>query len=523
MSDHDTVARKMDVGSPKPVPKSDLKYLLIKAKKSVPFFAKYFCNTILTAKQVGLIELLNGDSDFIGLFNRGGGKSIGFSLYDTHELMFRSYPSGLEDTINLYAPIKEQSNIIFTYVTKFIEKNKILYSRKKEYQKGGLWEFKNGNRLFVKTASPQSHPRGFHPTKIQCDETQDITDSKYYEEILPSGASKGAKVQEIGTPAGRNHFWYTYKDNDDYKRIKQIWTQCEYMMPGHCLECGHNFNMPTYQNEPFICPACGKTKKQYNYVMKRKRQLPPKKFAQEFECKWDTDTGMVWAYSLLNKMMVLDDMNILPIPAFQYFAGVDIAKSPAETVVSAGVLKGDELEQVSLKCISDRDSWTDITKEVYDDMIIYQPTTSIDATKGSQGNVVADDLVTMLNDNGFTNLSQRIFPEHYDNNLKNELSEQVDVLGSMGRLRLLNNERQRRQLIAYQQKVSEFGKVRFFSDKGTLSDIPQAVMLMVYAYLQHGGAGNQSFRYAMGKSIGMGNQDYTNPYLKQINGLQRPK
>ena len=61
------------------------------------------------------------------------------------------------------------------------------------------------------------------------DETQDITDVKYYEDIVPSGAATNAKIQEIGTPAKRNHFYKTFYYDKAFKKVKQTWEECPFI------------------------------------------------------------------------------------------------------------------------------------------------------------------------------------------------------------------------------------------------------------------------------------------------------
>lgn len=534
MSDYDTHAPRMyDDIPPRPSEKekkkfsaSDRKAFIKKAKKSVQFFSKYFCRVDLTPFQVEETDALMKDDSSIHLSCRGGGKSLGFSCYDTRELSFRENPDGSRDLTHLYAPITDQAMTIFNYVEEFVEKNKVLESFVKRHKVGGTLKFKNDNELVARSASPSAQSKSKHPDKLQMDESQKITDEKYYEDLLPSGAAKGARIQETGTPAGRNHFWATWHEESDYKKVLQEkWTDCPYMMPGYCLSCKKSFKVKLPLERFFKCPHCGSGKRQYDYVMKLKGKLPKRKFLQEFECKWDVNIGMVWAYSLIKKMLVLPDVNQGPYPQFTYFAGVDVAKSPAETVVSVGYAKGDELEQCYLKRIADRETWPEIEKEVYEALAMFQPWTCIDATKGSQGDNLYDHVKDLCEKNGENVLAQKLDPVHYDDKIKVWMADQVDILGANSRLRLLDNNGQRKQVIAYRMKTTAHGRTTFYSEPGVLSDVPQADMLMVKAFLDKYGSDTQGdgFSYAVGGQVGGSGFKRDDTYYRGLQGAKRPE
>ena len=507
--------------------KSDLKAFLEKSRKSIPFFAKYFCRTELTPFQTDLTKALEVHDSVMGLSCRGGGKSIGFSCYDTHELAFKVYPDGARDLTHLYGPIKDQSLTIFNYVEDFVERNKVLKSFVKRHKVGGTLKFNNDNELVARTASPTSKSKSKHPNKLQLDESQDITDEKYYEELLPSGAAKGARLQETGTPAGRNHFWSTWHEEEGYKRVHQLkWTECPYMMPGYCLSCKKHFKVELPLPRYFKCPHCGSGKRQYDYVMKMRGKMPKIKFKQEFECKWNVNIGMVWAYSLIKKMLVLPGENQLNIPTYNYFAGVDVAKSPNETVVSVGYSQGDSLEQCHIKRIAEKDTWPEIEKEVFDVLTVFQPWTCIDATKGSQGNNLFDNVKERCETKGYASLAKKLDPVQYDDKLKVWMADQVDIMGSNSRLRLMEDTEQRKQLIAYRKKMTSHGRTTFYSEPGVLLDIAQAVMLMTKAFLDHKDSNlpGSGARYMMGSSIGAGlgmRRDDT--FHKQVREMKRPE
>ena len=92
---------------------------------------------------------------------------------------------------------------------------------------------KGGQRCVFRSASPGSHIRGPTATKILIDESQDVSDEKYYGDIIPMGATTGALILETGTPRTKNHFYVSMqsalKPNSAIKLILQKWYECPFI------------------------------------------------------------------------------------------------------------------------------------------------------------------------------------------------------------------------------------------------------------------------------------------------------
>lgn len=463
------------------VSNQDLMEFTTKAENNILFFAKYFCNRILTPKQALAAKYLREEQNFVGVFNRQGGKTEIISIYDTHELAFRRYPDGHRDLTIIFAPIKEQSRLIFGRVESFLKDNPFLWSMIEKHQSGGLIKMRNGNELQAKTASPQAHIRGHSPTKIQCDETQDITDLKYYEDIIPSGAATNAKIQEIGTPAKRNHFYKTYHHDGSFKRVKQTWEEC-----------------------PFIA-------KDYIMNLLESGKMTKARFDQEFNCIWNVDAGAAFSYDLIATMCNLKYERQPPEANFRYYAGIDVGKKPAETVLSIGKGLGDQIFQVFLLRITKPPSFNYILNELYKPLSLYEPLTCIDATTGSQGAVLYDMIVQKFRDDGNHNMAEKIIPADYNskNTFKAELANDVELLGENNNLKLFNETTQRRQLVAYEKRVTPSGMTVYYSEE--LSDVVQAVQLMVRSFKHYGDMVYGKFHFAASGGYGGASQGGSMP------------
>ena len=471
-NDWDRSGTKLQVGSKKNISRRQLEKFKERAQNNLPFFAKYFCKRQHTPKQVEVGENLRTEKKSVSVFCRQGGKTTLFGDYDSHELTFRTYPDGDNDYTIVFAPIKDQSKLIFGKVYDIMTGNKFLYSQVAKATADEI-VMTNGNKLRAMTASPNAHIRGHSPKKIQCDETQDITDVKYYEDILPSGAATDAKIQEIGTPAKRNHFWKTWKYDNSFEKVMQTWEEC-----------------------PFIS-------KEYIMGLLKSGQMTKAKFDQEFNCIWNIDIGSAWPYELIQLMCVLEPGQNLARydPQIKYYSGIDVGKSPAETVLSIGKGQGDDLYQVKLLRINKPDTFEEIINTLYGPVALYEPITCIDATSGSQGVPVYEGLVKKFKNDGNHIMTNRIIPEDYNvsRSYKADLAMDLEILGENNRLKLLNIEGQRRQMIGYEKKTTASGNTVFFSED--LNDICQADMLMVRAFIHHRNISTK-FTYAASGSVG---------------------
>ena len=469
------------------VTKKDIDQFINKCSKSKPFFSKYMCNMELSGKQPELIDKMNKHQNVIAVFNRQGGKSTTLAIDDAHDLLFKSHSDGHEEWIIVYAPIKNQAEIIFGKVIHFLENNPIESITKqfiKYKNRTGNIEMHSGNRMNARTASPNANIRGESPTKIQVDESQDVSDKQYYEAIIPSGSTTDAKIQEIGTPAGRNHFYRTFhKIEEDgratrYKKVIQTWRECDIIS--------------------------------MKYIQEQMSSMPEKSFKQEYECIWDLDEGFAFDYDSILNAQIMPAENIPPEARAKYVAGMDVAKKPAETVLwIAKVTPMNTLQQVYMDRES-RSDWPDILSSMIDGVMAYKPSfMCFDRTGIGDAPFDFFKREILRRDSEWRGWTKKYLEDVvYTNKLKAEMVSDVDMLLHQNKFNkkvieerfgdVMNEDAQemihqnaltlscaesiKDQMSAFQSKRSETGFIKFFSEKGINNDICNAVMLGVRAW-----------------------------------------
>jgi len=416
----------------------------------VPFFAHNFLynkRKTLSEKQSELISQMKTQPHVAALFNRQGGKTEALAVYDTHELCFGKAKDDTPDNTFVYAPILSQTEIIMGRVHQFFNAKPILNNFVKTKKKYFI-EMNNGNTIQAVSASEQSHVRGYSPTKIQIDESQDISDRKYYDDILPSGAATGAKIQETGTPKGRNHFYeITRMKGDDIKLVYQNWDEC-----------------------PFIDKA---------YVLRRKARMPRDKFNAEFCNQFITDDSVAFSTQMLDKIICLKEDESIPEIKTFYFGG-DIGKQDESVFVILGLSSDGILYMVEMKRLSAFKSYKlvfETITDMYDDYNIAHGL--VDMTGVGEG--IVDMLPEKLNVDG-------IFQS---NEAKQEMVDEFLKLGEgeirgeefETKIKLWKDYDLRQQFYEYEAKKLKSGKVRYHHQEGGHDDIVMATLCAVKAYI----------------------------------------
>lgn len=428
----------------------NLENFIRRCDEDVEFFANNILyketRKILSPKQVELINTMKQNAHVAALFNRQGGKTEALAVYDTHELCFGKSKSGGTDNTFIYAPILSQTEIIMGRLHQFINATPLLNNFVKTRRKYFI-EMLNGNTIQAVSASEQSHVRGFSPTKIQIDESQDITDRMYYDDILPSGAATGAKIQETGTPKGRNHFYQiTRMKGADVKIVYQSWEEC-----------------------PFI---------DKDYVMRRKERMPADKFNAEFCNKFLVDNCVAFSTNILDKIIVLEEGT--PLPSFsKYYFGGDLGKQDESVFVILGEHDG-KLYMVEMKRLSAFKSYKSVIEiivDLYDEYNIAYGL--IDMTGVGEG--IVDMLPDNLDLDGIFQ-SNEAKQEMVDEFLKMAEGDNKDDK-SEPKIFLWKDYDLRQQFYEYEAKKLRSGKIRYHHPEGKHDDIVMSILAAVKAYV----------------------------------------
>ena len=423
-----------------------------KCANDVGFFAHnilYKQKRSLAPKQIALIEAFKTSPHVAAIFNRQGGKTETLAVYDVHELCFGKQEDGSPVSIYIYAPILSQTEIIMGRIHQFFNSIPML----KGFVKSGKQlkheiEMKNGNTIKAMSASDHSHVRGHSPTHIQIDESQDISDRVYYDDILPSGAATGAVIQETGTPKGRNHFYNLYRMKDkSVKVVTQTWKEC-----------------------PFI---------DKDYVLRRKARMPRAKFNAEFNCVFLTEKMVAFSTEMLEAMLVLEPEGELP-EMNAFYLGGDIAKHDESVFAILGHNPVDnKLYMVELVRKSAFQSYKvvfDIVVDLCDDYnIVYG---LIDMTGVGEG------IVDLLPD------SLPVEGVFQSNEEKQEMVDEFMKLGEGDvdegfdpKIFLWNDYDLKQQFYEWEAKKLKSGKYRYHHPDGGHDDIVMAVLAAAKAYV----------------------------------------
>jgi len=415
----------------------------------VPFFAHHILynqKRELTPKQVELIEALRKYPHVAAIFNRQGGKTEALAVYDTHELCFGKAKDGEADHTIIYAPILDQTQIIMSRIHQFLN-IPILRGFVKDKFKFTI-EMNNGNTITAKSASEQSHVRGHSPTKIQIDETQDISDRVYFDDILPSGAATGARVQETGTPKGRNHFYNLYRMKDKtVKIVTQTWEEC-----------------------PFI---------DKEFVKRRKARMPRDKFNAEFMCIFLTETSVAFSTNMLEKIITLDPEGAGVPDMSTFYLGGDIAKQDESVFVILGHNPADnKLYQVDMKRMSAFRSYKLVFNEIIDLCDEYRIAYGlIDMTGVGEG--IVDMLPPDLPLDGVfqSNEEKEAMVEEFIKLGEGEAEEGFDP-----QIQLWKDYDLKQQFYEWEAKKLKSGKTRYHHPTGGHDDIVMAVLAACKAF-----------------------------------------
>ena len=428
---------------------------------------------VLSPKQEELVWAFKNDIHAAGIFDRQGGKTEGVAGYDTHELCFGRSRDGGTQHINLYAPILSQTDIIMGRVRQFFNNIPVLESFLARPTQKYLIEMRNGNTLQAFSASDQSHVRGYSPTIIEVEESQDISDRMYYDDILPSGSATGARILETGTAKGRNHF-YSLTRYGGVKIVYQTYKQC-----------------------PFA---------DHKFIEERKKRMPRDKFNAEYMCKFLTDNNVAFATAMLDAIFHLKTGEKVK-GTTSHFLGGDIGKQD-ETVLSVLGAKDGELYEVDERRMSAFEKYPVVVAEI----VALNDEWDFDfglLELNNVGEAIYDFLPDGLNVDGRFNTNEE----------KQDLVDEFTKLGEGGvdegykpKVHLWEDYDSRQQFYEWEAIKLKSGKIRYHHPVGQHDDIVIAKLLAVKAFVEnnevvdYGGSSESSNLRTMGSAtLGLNN------------------
>jgi hypothetical protein len=305
----------------------DIDYSIFERFKYDPsLFIKIALMTDMSNKQMEFVEATKTRNHVVNIFSRQTGKSTIMARFIVHRFLYGEGKvvngERIKENILVFAPIKEQTTNMFNKVKQVIERFPVVMSFITKMN-SEIIQAKNGNQIKFMSASPGSHIRGATATCIVIDETQDITDEKYSEDIMPMGSTTNALIIESGTPKSKNHFWRTIND-PMVKVIRQLWFECSFISK--------------------------------EFIDEQKRKMLDGQFRQEYMCEFVEEGVMAFPSRLLQLGKTIQDYNCytelsqIPIDAGDreweqqklqdknapkpvYAIGVDVGRQNDNTVV----------------------------------------------------------------------------------------------------------------------------------------------------------------------------------------------
>jgi len=199
------------------------------------FFIKTVLKLNLSDGQKELVESMHDNPLTVAVFARQIGKTtavaafIVWCLYFGKGIIINETHQG--EDILVTAPSLPQAKLIYDKVRGHINRNELLRS----YVLGDMTlekiTLKNGNICRMISAGINAQIRGYSPTRVFLDESQDISDDVFYGAILPMTKTTRASITKAGTPSFRNHFYLSAYEDPSAHVIIQPYTKCPFVDP----------------------------------------------------------------------------------------------------------------------------------------------------------------------------------------------------------------------------------------------------------------------------------------------------
>jgi len=408
----------------------------------------------------------------VGNFCRQTGKSVALAAIDCKWLWLGDH--GKPALIGAYAPTFEQSHeIMYQQVITFMESqpllaDDIIYKNSSR----GIIRMSNGNELKVSTAAPDSHIRGRRITIAQLDESQDIIDRKYNADIIAAGAASTRiiggkvvedlelKIVEAGTPGGRNHY---YEANLRAK-VLNSYADLQAILGSEDIA----LVMQPWQKSTVI---------KKKTVDRARRRMSKNLFEQEYECKFNLDTGFAFEFEDIEACTKGNsNREFTRIHDGQYVAGIDLGRNRDHSVLVVLQWRNPYFRMVEMNMWDLNLRWQYILDDMIEKLKVWSPdVTFIDI--GNVGDMAFDrDFVDLpfTTCEGFT----------YATKSKVELFHNIQRFMQRQRLILWDDDNMIEQLRKMPEDRTKGSLPRFDKPDDCGDDIVQALAMAVMAGTQ---------------------------------------
>lgn len=333
-------------------------------KTDPAYFALIIWDKELQEKQIEFAKACIEEDHVVACFSRQSGKSFLLSVMCIFFMLFG--PPG-QIKIGVYAPRFETAiDIMFNNTVDLLRDRWDLFKNEVRKIKMGKITFRNGNELRAFTANKNANVRGYSPSIILIDESQDITDKMYYQQILPSGsATKGltagqregfeTKIWEAGTPGGRNHFHDHLVPLNMLHRTNSYFSDLE-----------NRVVTQTCDESWLLTPK---------YLEKMRRSMTSEEFNQEYNITFNLDTGFVFPWDdIVTATAGNSERHFTYYANRRYYAGVDLGRNKDHSVLTIFEYFNGEYSMVEHKQWDLGLRWKDIFGEMLPMIAGWKPT-----------------------------------------------------------------------------------------------------------------------------------------------------
>ena len=434
-------------------------------RNDIAFFADFYFDLFLEPKQIEFANSCINNDHTAACFSRQTGKSTMLSILNVHQLLY-----GKNTFIEFYAPTEKQAlKVVFARTKQLFESQDVLYDEIKKIMRSGWIEMYNKNCMQAQTANRDSNIRGFSPSVIAIDESQDIPDDKYQADIKGSGAAmKGlsatvrrlinrlpvsdremalkehvttTRIWECGTPRGRNHF---------YENIEMPGMHC-YVVKQPWHECS------------FIDKA---------WIQRERVRMPESLFLQEYECVFGIDEGFAFDWNDITAAMDGNKKRkFTRVPEMMYVGGIDIGQKVDYTVLTILEVMGTSKRMVFHYVWPLNMRFMDMTSQIAHHLDQWNPSLVVADVTGYGKRIYHRYFVPM--DHPIKGL-------RYNAERKTELVNMTKTALERGELELWDDLRLKKEFKTMPEKRLDSGQFKY-QNQEEHDDQVNAVMLAVFA------------------------------------------
>lgn len=308
-------------------------------------------------------------------------------------------------------------------------------------------DFPSGGRITFRSLDDPKNARGHTAHGLVLEEAGYIPSSAYYDVLRPMMSDTQGWELLIGTPFGRNWFWREWMAAKDYED-SQAW---QIPTLGVAIRDGALVREPHPLENPHFAFA---------EAVRMFETMPERTFRQEFLAEPMDDAGLVFR----NVGAVSTGERQGPIEGHSYVFGVDWAKAHDWTVIS--VFDATTVQQVSLDRFNKIDYHFQLGR-LEARVEEYKPDSIV-----AEANAMGEPLVEQLRRKGlpvrgFTTTSAS----------KTKVIEALALAIERGKIRLLDDETQKAELMAFDMRRLPGGSFRYEAPSGMHDDTVIATAL----------------------------------------------